>query len=131
MGLLDGLGAEELLDAILNRAARLLGVRTGYVYLDEPGEDHITVRAAIGIMAEYVGFELPLDKGIGGQVFRTGRPFVVDDYDHFEGHAEIFEGKVGAGVGVPLTVGGRVVGVLGLASGTTDAASSASPRSTR
>src|SRR6185369_16176083 len=57
---------------------------------------------------------------IGGQVFRTGRPFVVDDYDAFEGHAEVFEGKVGAGVGVPLTVAGRVVGVLGLASGTTE-----------
>ncbi|MEA2548031.1 MAG: hypothetical protein QOE42_629, partial [Chloroflexota bacterium] len=120
MGLLDGLGAEELLDSILNRAARLLGVRTGYVYLGEPGEDHITVRAAIGIMADYLGFEMPLDKGIGGMVFRTGRPFVVDDYDAFEGRSAVFEGKVGAGVGVPLTVAGRVVGVLGLASGTTE-----------
>jgi len=120
MGLLDGLGAEELLDSILNRAARLLGVRTGYVYLGEPGADHITVRAAIGTMTEYLGFELPSNQGIGGQVFRSGRPFVVDDYDAFEGRSPTFKGRVGAGVGVPLTVGGRVVGVLGLASGTTD-----------
>jgi diguanylate cyclase (GGDEF)-like protein/excisionase family DNA binding protein len=120
MGLLDGLGPEELLDSILNRAARLLGVRTGYVYLGDPGDDHITVRAAIGVMAEYRGFRMPITEGIGGQVFRTGRPFVVDDYDSFEGHAPVFTGKVGAGVGVPLTVGGRVVGVLGLASGTTE-----------
>ena len=120
MGLLDGLGAEELLDSILNRAARLLGVRTGYVYLGEPGDDHITVRAAIGVMADYVGFELPITQGIGGQVFRTARPFVVDDYDNMEGHAPTFTGMVGAGVGVPLTMGGRVVGVLGLASGTTE-----------
>src|SRR6185295_478380 len=47
MGLLDGLGAEELLDSILSRATRLLGVRTGYVYLAEPGEPYLTVRAAI------------------------------------------------------------------------------------
>jgi diguanylate cyclase (GGDEF)-like protein len=120
MGLLDGLGAEELLDSILSRAARLLGVRTGYVYLGEPGDEHITVRAAIGAMAEYMGFELPIDQGIGGQVFRTGRPLVVDDYDLFEGRSPAFLGRIGAGVGVPLTVGGRVVGVLGLASGTSE-----------
>ena len=121
MGLLDGLGTEELLDSILNRAARLLGVRTGFVYLGEPGDDHITIRAGIGEMAnDYLGFRLPIDQGIAGQVFRTGRPFVIDDYDAFESHATQFAGKVGAGVGVPLTVGGRVVGVLGLASGTTD-----------
>ncbi|HET7180652.1 MAG TPA: EAL domain-containing protein [Candidatus Limnocylindrales bacterium] len=120
MGLLDGLGAEELLDSILTRAARLLGVRTGYVYIGEPGDDHITVRAAIGAMAEFVAFELPVDQGIGGQVFQTGRPLVVDDYDTFEGRSPTFMGRIGAGVGVPLTVGGRVVGVLGLASGTNE-----------
>jgi diguanylate cyclase (GGDEF)-like protein/excisionase family DNA binding protein len=120
MGLLDGLGTEELLDSILTRAARLLGVRTGYVYLGEQGDDHITARAAIGGMTEYLGFEMPVDRGVGGQVFRTGKPCVVDDYDHFEDHAPEFEGQVGACVGVPLTIGGRVVGVLGLASGTTE-----------
>jgi len=98
----------------------LIGVRTGYVYLGEAGEDHITVRAAIGVMAEFVGFEMPIDRGVGGHVFRTGRPFAVDDYDAFEGRSPVFEGKIGACVGVPLTVGGRVVGVLGLASGTTE-----------
>jgi diguanylate cyclase (GGDEF)-like protein len=120
MGLLDGLGAEELLDAILTRAARLLGVRTGYVYLGEPGGTHLTVRAAIGAMTDFMGFELPVDEGVGGHVFRSGEPFVVDDYDVFAERAATFVGRVGACVGVPLTVGGRVVGVLGLASGTTD-----------
>jgi diguanylate cyclase (GGDEF)-like protein/excisionase family DNA binding protein len=120
MGLLDGLGTEELLDSILTRATRLLGVPTGYVYLNEPADDHLTCRAGIGDMAEFVGFRLPIDQGVGGHVFRTGRPFVVDDYDAFDGAAPVFKGKVGAGVGVPLTVGGRVVGVLGLGSGTTE-----------
>jgi len=120
MALLDGSRTEELLDSILTRATRLLGVRTGYVYLIEPGDTHLTVRAAVGVMTEYVGYRLPVDEGIGGHVFRTGKPFVVDDYDAFEDAAEAFKGKVGAGVGVPLTIGGRVVGVLGLASGTTD-----------
>jgi diguanylate cyclase (GGDEF)-like protein/excisionase family DNA binding protein len=120
MGLLDGVGPEELLDSILVRATRLLGVRTGYVYLVDPDEKHLTVRAAIGVMADFLGFQLPVDTGVGGHVFRTGKPLVVDDYDAFERAAEVFKGKVGAVVGVPLTIGGRVVGVLGLASGTTE-----------
>jgi diguanylate cyclase (GGDEF)-like protein len=120
MALLDGSRTEDLLDSILTRATRLLGVRTGYVYLGEHGDTHLTVHAAVGVMAEYVGFRLPIDKGVGGHVFRTGKPLVVDDYDAFEGAADIFRGKVGAVVGVPLTIGGRVIGVLGLASGTTE-----------
>ena len=84
------------------------------------GGRYVVLLRAVGVMTEYVGYRLPVDEGIGGQVFRTGKPFVVDDYDAFEDAAEAFKGKVGAGVGVPLTIGGRVVGVLGLASGTTD-----------
>src|SRR5206468_968159 len=83
--------------SILVRATRLLGVRTGYVYLGEEGDTHLTVRAAIGVMADFVGFRLPVDKGIGGTVFRTGKPLVIDDYDAFEDAAEIFRGKVGPG----------------------------------
>ena len=120
MSLLDGSSPDELLDSILNRATRLVGVRTGYVYLAEPGDTHLTVRAAVGVMADYLGFRLPVDKGVGGHVFSSGKPFAVDDYDAFEGADATFKGKVGACVGVPLTIAGRVVGVLGLASGTTD-----------
>jgi diguanylate cyclase (GGDEF)-like protein/excisionase family DNA binding protein len=121
MGLLDGLGTEELLDSILTRAARLLGVRTGYVYLSEPGDDFITIRAGIGPSAvEYMGFRQEIGQGMAGTVFKTGKPLVIDDYDTFEARTSNFIGKVGAGICVPLTVGGAVAGVLGLASGTTD-----------
>jgi diguanylate cyclase (GGDEF)-like protein len=120
MGLLDGLGAEELLDSILIRAARLLGVRDGYVYLGEPGATHITVAAGIGDTAVDIGFRSPVTQGVGGRVFSTGEPVVIDDYDAFPGALPEFKGRVGAAVGVPLRVGGRVVGALGLSSGTTE-----------
>jgi diguanylate cyclase (GGDEF)-like protein/excisionase family DNA binding protein len=120
MGLLDGIRPEELLDAILNRAARLLGVRSGYVYLGEPGDTHITVAAGIGDTAGDIGFRSPVTQGVGGKVFTTGKPIVIDDYDTFEGALPRYKGKVGAVVGVPLHVAGRVVGALGLSSGTTE-----------
>ena len=119
MGLLEGRGPEEVLDAILIRAARLLGVQHGYVDLvDETGKDLI-VRAGIGFMTQRIGTRLPVTEGIGGEVFRTGRPFSVDDYDAFVERSPDYVAMVGAGVGVPLSVGGEIVGVLGLASGTT------------
>jgi diguanylate cyclase (GGDEF)-like protein/excisionase family DNA binding protein len=120
MSLLDGSGTETLLDAILTRAARLLGVRSGYVYLGEPGDTHITVRAGIGDTSGDVGFTMPITQGVGGMVFRTGRPVVIEDYDRFEGRHSRYVGRVGAVIGVPLVVGGRVVGALGLSSGTTE-----------
>ena len=119
MGLLDGSSPGQLLDSVLTRAARLLSVPHGYVDLADPGDDHLTVRAGIGFMASRIGSRLPIATGIGGEVFRTGKPFAVDDYDAFAGHAVEYTGMVGAGVGAPLIVDGRVVGVLGLASGTT------------
>jgi diguanylate cyclase (GGDEF)-like protein len=119
MGLLDGIAAEELLDSILARAARLLGAPDGYVYLVDPGDTHLTCRAGIGHFAEWVGFRLPLETGVGGQVYRTGLPFAVDDYDSYADAAPEFKGRVGACVGVPLTLSGEVIGVIGLASGTT------------
>ncbi|HEY2917154.1 MAG TPA: EAL domain-containing protein [Candidatus Limnocylindrales bacterium] len=119
MGLLEGRGPDEVLDAILIRAARLIGVQHGYVdMIDETGRDLI-VRSGVGFMGQRIGTKLSVDEGIGGEVFRTGQPFSVDDYDAFVGHSPDYVAMVGAGVGVPLTVGGQVVGVLGLASGTT------------
>jgi diguanylate cyclase (GGDEF)-like protein/excisionase family DNA binding protein len=120
MGLLDGSRPDKLLDSILVRATRLLGVPDGYVYLAEPGDTFLTCHAGIGTMEPFIGFQLQIDRGIGGIVFRTGKPFSVDDYDAWSEAAPVFHGMVGAGVGVPLTVGGQVVGVIGLASRTSE-----------
>jgi diguanylate cyclase (GGDEF)-like protein len=117
MSLLDGSRPDTLLDSILLRAARLIGVPDGYVYLGEPGDTQVTCHAGLGAMADYVGYKLQIDRGIGGIVFRTGQPFHVDDYDSWEEAAPDFIGKIGAAVGVPLIVGGQTVGVIGLACG--------------
>ncbi|HUG30968.1 MAG TPA: EAL domain-containing protein [Candidatus Limnocylindria bacterium] len=118
MGLLDGSGTETLLDSILSRAARLLGVRSGFVYLAEPGDAHLELRAVIGETAGDLGSQMPMTQGVSGRVFTTGRPFSVEDYDTFEGRHPRYVGRVGPVVAVPLRMGGRVVGVLGLSTGT-------------
>jgi diguanylate cyclase (GGDEF)-like protein len=61
---------------------------------------------------------LSVETGVGGTVFRTGKPFAVDDYDRFAGRAaDMPSGAFGAVVGVPLTSGSSVIGVIGLAAG--------------
>ncbi|HJW22289.1 MAG TPA: EAL domain-containing protein [Candidatus Limnocylindrales bacterium] len=119
MGLLAGRGPEEVLDAILGRATRLLGVHHGYVYLEEPDGSGLRVRAGTGLFAEFIGYRLAVGQGLGGRVFKTGQPLAVDDYDQLEGAQPEFRGRAGAVVGVPLSVGTHIVGVLGLASGST------------
>jgi diguanylate cyclase (GGDEF)-like protein len=118
IALLDRHGQDELLETILTRATALLGTPHGYLYLAEPGDEALVVRHGTGMYADYLGFHLPVDRGVGGHVFRNAAPFTIDDYDTWTGRApDLPTGMFGSIVGVPLTSAGRVVGVLGLSSG--------------
>jgi diguanylate cyclase (GGDEF)-like protein/excisionase family DNA binding protein len=108
----------NLLETIMVRAANLLGTPHGYIYLVEDDVQTLVVRVGIGQFEEYIGYRMPIDTGVAGTVFRTGKAFSVDDYDAFSGRAaDLPRDAFGAVVGVPLTSGASVVGVIGLASG--------------
>jgi diguanylate cyclase (GGDEF)-like protein len=118
LSLLDRHDPTVLLETIMTRATSLLGTPHCYIYLVEPGDEELVVRHGTGLFAGYLGHRMPVNEGLAGQVFRTGAPTAVDDYDRWAGRsASIPAGSVGAVVGVPLMSAGRVVGVLGLASG--------------
>jgi diguanylate cyclase (GGDEF)-like protein len=109
---------EDLLATIMTRAAALLGTPHGFIYLVEPDGESLVVRHGTGIFCDYLDYRMPVDSGLSGLVFREGRPIAVDDYDAWTDRASDMPIRVfGAVVGVPLTSGGRVVGVIGLASG--------------
>jgi diguanylate cyclase (GGDEF)-like protein len=119
--LLEGSSPDELLQTILARAARLLGTAHAYLYLVQPDGANLEVRAGLGLFSDYVGHTMSVDEGLAGTVYRTGRPVAVDDYGSFAGRSPVFDGpQTGAVVGVPLSSGGQVVGVIGLASGPTE-----------
>jgi diguanylate cyclase (GGDEF)-like protein len=118
LALLDHHDPERLLDAIVGRATALLGTPHGYIYLREPDDDSIVVRVGAGIFEDYLGFSTAVGEGLGGTVVATGVSLAIDDYDAWEGRSPVLpRGIFGSVVGVPLTSGGNVVGVLGLASG--------------
>jgi diguanylate cyclase (GGDEF)-like protein len=118
LALLDHHDPEQLLEAIVGRAAALLGTPHGYIYLLDPDDDMLVVRLATGIFEGFLGLRLPVGEGLGGRIVESGRAMAIDDYDTWEGRSSTLPtGVFGSVVGVPLTSGGGVVGVLGLASG--------------
>ncbi|WP_166395258.1 MHYT domain-containing protein [Rubrobacter marinus] len=48
-------GTEQVLSSIISRAARLVGVRSGYAFLVEPGSEEIRARAGVGVYASRAG----------------------------------------------------------------------------
>ncbi|MEO7664610.1 MAG: EAL domain-containing protein [Candidatus Limnocylindrales bacterium] len=119
--LLDGSSPGDLLEIILGRASHLLGTPHAYLYLMDPGGERLTVRAGLGLFEPYVGHSMAVGEGLAGAVCATGRPVAVDDYDRYASRSPEFEASsIGAVLGVPLTSLGRVIGVVGLATGTTE-----------
>jgi diguanylate cyclase (GGDEF)-like protein len=109
---------DDLLETIINRAAALLGTPHGFIYLLEPDGESLVVSHGIGIFTDFLDYRMPIDSGLAGLVYREGRPVAVDDYDSWTHRARDMPTLVfGAVAGVPLTSGGRVVGLIGLASG--------------
>ncbi|HEX2756737.1 MAG TPA: diguanylate cyclase [Candidatus Limnocylindrales bacterium] len=109
---------EDLLETIISRAAALLGTPHGFIYLLEPDGASLVIRHGIGVFTDFLGYRMPVDSGLSGLVHRESRPIAVDDYDAWMQRDSDLPAQVfGAVVGVPLTSGGRGVGVIGLASG--------------
>ncbi|HSP18275.1 MAG TPA: diguanylate cyclase, partial [Myxococcaceae bacterium] len=127
--LLERLEPRELLAEIVERAANLVGVKHGFLYLledPEPdggcepdgGEPALVARVGMGNFAGYDGYRLPRDMGVGWAVVHSGQPVVVDDYAAYPARAPDLPADVfGAICAVPLTSGGEVLGLIGLSSG--------------
>jgi len=116
LGLIDNLDKEELLENILERAASLSGTVHGYIYLLESCETKMQMQVGMGFFKGQLGRVVRLGQGMGGHVWQTGEPLLVEDYQSWPGR--IFD-KVLDGlrsiVGIPLKYGSRVLGVIGLA----------------
>ena len=120
LALLDRRDSTTLLETILTRACALLGTPHGFIYIVDPNGQELVLRHGTGLFEQGIGHRQPTDDGLGGEIYRTGRPISIDDYDAYLGRADIVPIKMlGAIVGVPLSSSDQTVGVIGLASGPT------------
>ncbi|MGH2511988.1 MAG: EAL domain-containing protein, partial [Candidatus Limnocylindrales bacterium] len=118
--LMDRLDPTELLNTIVKRASALLGATSGHLYLVDEASDDLVVAVGTGVFVDWIGFRLARGTGMGGMVWQTGNPLAVADYDTWEHRSKAMpRGLFGSVIGVPLTSGGQVVGVIGLSSGST------------
>ncbi len=113
LAIMDRLEPKELLRALVERAAALLGAPEGFLYLEEEGGGRLerSVWAGVRPRDEYVS----RGEGAVGRTWESGEAVVVDDYDAFsERFPEVPTGVFGALMTVPLRFEGRVRGVLGV-----------------
>ena len=117
LGLIDRLDKEELLEAILLRAARLSGTEHGYIYLLAPEDGEMQIQVGMGFFKSQLGLRVKPGEGMGGKVWQSEKPLLVDDYHSWEGRlTDKSLDKLHSVVGIPLKYGSRVHGVIGLAS---------------
>lgn len=111
---------DSVLEAIVNRARRLLDTDVAYMTLEDPDRGDTYMRVTAGSSsAAFQQLRLPMGAGLGGLVAQTGLPYASSDYPRdtrFRHTADIDDavGEEGliAILGVPMRVGGRVLGVL-------------------
>ena len=108
------LDVDELLDELLERVRELLDVDTAAVLLLNPGRQYLVATAARGIEEEVrQGVRIPLGKGFAGRIAAEKQPVFLERVDHINVLNPILREKgICSLLGVPLLVGGAVLGVL-------------------
>jgi signal transduction histidine kinase len=117
------LGLDDLLRELLARLRQALGAdRAGLALVDDQDRTLYT-RAVDGMpLAAVAGVRVPLGKGVTGRIAADGRPLIVHDLASVDMSG--VEGMPSPGVlpemrsvaGAPLHVGGKVIGVVTVAS---------------
>ncbi|MCZ7461755.1 helix-turn-helix domain-containing protein [Streptomyces sp. WMMC940] len=111
---------DAVLRAIVQRARSLLGTEVAYLSLNDPAAGDTYMRVTEGsVSARFQQLRLGMGEGLGGLVAQTARPYVTDSYfddERFQHTRAIDSGVRDEGLvailGVPLTLGSQVIGVL-------------------
>jgi PAS domain S-box-containing protein len=115
LGLMSRLEAEELLEAIVEKAARLVGTPHGYVYLYDQDRGDLILKIGVGAYGEMVGLRMRPGEGLSGKVLRSGEPLIVEDYRSWpERSPDSRFDDLSAVIGLPLKSEGQVSGVIGV-----------------
>lgn len=112
--------ADSVLQAIVHRARQLLGTDVAYLTLHDDRRGDTYMRVTDGaVSARFRRVRLELGAGLGGLVAQNATPYATANYftDERFRHTGDIDGAVSdeglvAILGVPLSLGSRVIGVL-------------------
>jgi PAS domain S-box-containing protein len=120
---LSELSLDGTLQELLTRLRQALGSDTASVFLLDEEQRLLYARAAVGAMhPNLAALRIPVGKSMSGLIVSEGRPLIVDDYGTVD--VSGLQGVTGgdlqsmakSGMGAPLKVGERIIGVVGVSS---------------
>lgn len=108
------LEGQDMLDEVLDRVRRVLHADTAAVLLLEHDSRELVATAALGIEVEVrQGVRIPFGRGFAGTVAATKKPKLLERIDSTTVLNQLlWEKGIQTLLGVPLLVGGEVLGVL-------------------
>ncbi len=114
--LVSELELSRVLCQAIEVAEELLDAHAGIIALLDEERQVITFPYIHNLPDSLLNVEAPLDVGLTGEVIRTRQPVAILNYETYpQGLPEFKEVGIKATLAVPLTVGDRVLGVLGVA----------------
>jgi sigma-B regulation protein RsbU (phosphoserine phosphatase) len=104
----------DLLAELLDRTREILQADTAAVLLLDPSSGQLIATAAAGLEEEVrQDVRIPVGRGFAGRIAAERRPVILDHVDHTTVLNPILWSKgIRSLMGVPMTAGGRVIGVL-------------------
>jgi sigma-B regulation protein RsbU (phosphoserine phosphatase) len=111
---LSRLDEQALLDALVERVKNVLRADTAAVLLLDWSSKQLVATAASGIEEEVrQGVRIPLGTGFAGRVAASREPVILTKVDHTTVRNPLLVDRgIKSLLGVPLLVGGKVIGVL-------------------
>ncbi len=111
---LGHLGVDDILRELTQRVAGVMRADTAAVLLRDERSGDLVARAAHGIEEEvYQGVRVPVGRGFAGTIAASGQPLLLERIDKTTVvNPLLWERGIQALLGVPLTQGSQVIGVL-------------------
>jgi diguanylate cyclase (GGDEF)-like protein/PAS domain S-box-containing protein len=105
----------RLLNAIIQRAASLLGATGGDLGIYDPGIGKLRIVVSYNMGHDYTGVLMELGEGVMGYVSETLEPLIISHYQEWEGRSlQYQEGPWHAVIAAPMLIGGKLVGAIGM-----------------
>lgn len=114
LGIINRLELRPLLESILTRACKLVDTKHALIELVIPDGSALRLELGLGIPAPYEGHLTYRNEGFTGRVWAAGETQFVSDYARWEHRDPKIPSHIRAVIGLPLTNGEEVIGVLAL-----------------
>jgi len=107
LGLMSRLDLESLLKNLVVRATQLSNTPHGFIYLLNSEKTYLECKVGIGLFQSTIDLKLQRGEGMAGDIWKTGQPLCIADYDTWPGRSPRIEYNVFQSIiGVPLGSGG-------------------------